>query len=322
LHEAIEVLSTKALGRERVDWKSVERELAATLREDESPRAAHASIEAAVAKLGDPHASYKRPTPSPHDSPPPQPLAKNTNPMPAPAPQPPRPAIPTKPEGRMLDDGVAYLVVPGCTVPDVNGLRDFARAAAAELKRLEASHPKAWVIDLRLNGGGNLWPMLLGLRPLLGDGPLMTMVQGDKVESHFGVGPIGSWIDWGGNRGPEVQLDWGGAEPETIAPFKGRIAVLLGSWTMSSGESLTICFAGRQNTRTFGEKTAGLTTVTNFFPLSDGSVLNLPVSRMGDRRGREVKGSIEPMQAVAFGDWPTPDDDTARAARAWAIQQP
>ncbi len=321
LHEAIGVLSTKALGHERVDWKAVEKELGATIQREGDGERAYAAIHAAVGRLGDSHARFT-PATSPATPAAPsvtaaQPFVEQTGAPAAPAHAP----IPTWPEGRMLADGAAYLVVPGCSAPTVGGLRDYARHAAAELKRLDATTPKAWVIDLRLNNGGNIWPMLLGLRPLLGDGVLMTMVRGETIESQFGVDEGASWIQWPGREARDVQLSWGGDGPDTIAPYKGRIAVLVGPWTMSSGESLAICFAGRENTRTFGEKTAGLTTVTNLFTLSDGSVLNLPVSRMGDRRGRAFSGSIEPMQTVAFEDWPDPDDTAARAARAWAIQK-
>lgn len=319
LQEAIAVLSKEALGRERIDWTAVERELAGQVKQGGGPSEAHVAIAAAVAQLNDPHARFIPSTPPAPSSQPP--AAASAPPEKPGSPPPVRPAIPSVPQGHLLDDGVAYLVVPGCSAPDVEGLRAYAAAAAAELKRLDELKPEAWVIDLRLNGGGNLWPMLLGLRPLLGDGPHMTMVRGDKVESHFGVGPTGSWIDWGQGRGPEVQLSWPDPPPKQIERYSGRIGVLLGGWTMSSGESLAICLAGHDTNRTFGEKTAGLTTVTNTFTLSDGSVLNIPVSRMGDRSGHAIVGPIEPMQIVPFEDWPNPDDQPARAARAWVLQK-
>lgn len=194
----------------------------------------------------------------------------------------------------------------------------YAKMAAAELKRLQTFRPSAWLIELRLNNGGNIWPMLLGLRPLVGDGALMTMTNGSTIVSHFGIDDSGAWIDWG--SGPQVQLAWGeGGAPETIAPIEGRIGVLLGPWTMSSGESLAICLAGREKSRTFGEMTAGLTTVTNLYTLVDGSILNLPVSRMGDKLGKEFSGAIEPAVAIPYDTWPGPDDAVVRAAKAWVL---
>jgi C-terminal processing protease CtpA/Prc len=233
----------------------------------------------------------------------------------------PSPEIPRIPTGRILSDGVAYVVVPGCSASGIDELRDYARAAAAELSRLDSHSPKGWLIELRLNGGGNLWPMLLGLRPLLADGALMTTVRDGRVESRFGLSERSSWVDWG--AGPEAQLEWGEAgAPQAMRPYAGRIAVLIGPWTMSSGEGLAMCLASRGNMQTFGEATAGLTTVTNQYVLFDGSMLTLPVSRMGDRNGHAVVGAIVPMKAMPFEDWPNAEDGPAQAARSWLLEKP
>jgi len=54
--------------------------------------------------------------------------------------------------------------------------------------RLEAAHPTGWIIDLRGNGGGNMWPMLAGIGFVLGDGPAGSFVLLDgSVQSD---GPI------------------------------------------------------------------------------------------------------------------------------------
>lgn len=308
LKEAIAALESRALGRERVDWRALERELVATLRADRPAADAHSAIGQAVAKLGDPHARFVPAAPPT----PPSDAAQQP-------PQPQRPAIPTLPTGRLLDDRIAYLLVPGCAAPDVDGLRAYARRARAEIARLAAQSPKGWLVDLRLNGGGNLWPMLLGLHPLLGDGAAMATVVGTEIESRYGVDASGAWIDWG--RGPEVQLAWGDDAPAALATIDAPLAVLLGPWTMSSGEALAICLEERGKAGTFGERTSGLTTVTTYAPLADGSMLILPVSRMARLDGRAFLGAIEPDRTVAFGEWPAHDDAAAVAARAWLLER-
>ena len=312
LHQAVVVLSTRAYGRQRLDWPAVQREVGAGLKAGDPPASAHAAIAAATARLGDPHARFI-PAQPPVTQAAQQPKAGK----PA-APAPKQPEIPTSPQVTMLPDGCAYLIVPGCNAPDAEGLRAYARQARAAIAVGQAAGARAWVIDLRLNGGGNLWPMLLGLAPLLDSGVQMTMVGAEGKESDFGVSDAWAWIDWG--KGPEMQLDWAGSPPTPAAKVNGRVAVLIGPWTMSSGEALAICLSGRSGVRTFGEPTAGLTTVTNTFPLSDGSVLNLPVSAMGDRAGRVVAGKVQPDVAAAFDDWPSATDAAAKAARAWALE--
>lgn len=313
VQEGIAAIAAQAMGAGAINWERVERELAATFGSDGS----HAALAAAVAMLNDPHASFSPPANVAATGAAPAPSDGTSNA--SAAGDVPVLTIPLTPEGRLLEDGVAYLVVPGCTAPDVDGLRAYAKAAALELARLGLQKPRGWLVDLRLNGGGNLWPMLLGLRPLLPDGPLMSMVKDGQVQSRFGLGAGGAWIDWG--SGAEMQLDWGAdGAPVAMEPLAGRIALLTGPWTMSSGEALAICLLNRASSRSFGEPTAGLTTVTNQYRLSDGSTLTLPVARMGDRDGHAVAGAIEPMQVEPLGDWPAPDDVAAGAARAWLIE--
>lgn len=316
LREAIQVLAANPSGREKRAWADVEKELAATLAEGAPSRGAHDAIARAVSLRSDPHDRF---------IPPPEPAPAAEKPgageASTPAQAAARPRIPTVPEGKALDNGIAYLLLPGCAAPDADGLRRYALAAAKEIHRLSAARPAGWIIDLRLNGGGNVWPMLLGVRSFFGDGPTMTMLNAGKVQARYGVDARSAWIDWG--NGPEEQLAWeAGQMPPEIPLNEGPVAVLLGSWTLSSGEAMALCFASRPRTRTFGEKTGGLTTITTSFPLSDGSSLNLAIAAMGDASGAPSPGGVLPMETVTFGDWPEADDPAARAAAAWILKQP
>ncbi len=324
LHEAIATLASNSLGRERVDWRELELSLAVSLEPAAPQAAAHGAIVAAVAALGDPHARF---TPPPSPAPAPSPGAPGGV-VASPARATSVPPIPTLPEAVVLPDSAAYLLIPGCHAADAEGLLAFSSRLEDEIARVSAGRSRdagtAWVIDLRLNGGGNMWPMLLGLRPLLGDGVQMAMLHPDLRRADFGLSPDAAWIDWRTGTGPEPQLRRSAGTPAVLinAP---RIAVLLGPWTLSSGEALAVCLAGRDGdgaaVRTFGEPTGGLTTVTNTFPLSDGSTLNLPVAQMAGRDGRPVPVRLTPDRPIEFSTWPGPDDAVARAARAWALAQ-
>ncbi|QOI99315.1 MAG: hypothetical protein HRU70_01940 [Phycisphaeraceae bacterium] len=320
--EAAGVVSRHALGGERVDWVLVERELVPGVAERGPPAGAYPAIVALLERLGDPHVALI-----------PAPSGPGTGASGESGPtggggDPPRPAIPEAPVGRMLEGGVGYLLMPGCSAADVDGLRRYATAARGEISRLDGAGARGWVIDLRLNGGGNLWPMLLGLAPLLGEGPAMATVagaagDGGEVVSRYGVSRgQGAWIDWG--HGPETQLAMadGVSEGEWVgAGVGGPVAVVLGPWTMSSGEALAVSLVSRRGARTFGEPTAGLTTVTNWYPLSDGSVLVLPVSRMAGLDGAAVSGRLMPGVPAAFEGWPGESDPASEAARRWVVEK-
>lgn len=317
--EALTAISRHALGRSGVDWEREGEGWAVEVAEEGAVDTAYPAIEALLARLGDPHARLIPAARGMREESPPADDGETSH-----------PTIPTVPTGQVLSGGVGYVLMPGCSAGEVEGLRRYAEAARAEIVRLHAAGVRGWVIDLRLNGGGNLWPMLLGLAPLLGEGPALATVAEDRgvahdagVASQYGVSrEHGAWIDWG--RGSQTQLAMTDSGPDPAlwtGTDRDPIAALIGPWTMSSGEALAIALLSRGASRTFGEPTAGLTTVTNSYPLSDGSVLVLPVSRMAGLDGVPVVGRIAPSAPVAFDDWPDEDDAVAEAARLWVIEQ-
>jgi len=97
---------------------------------------------------------------------------------------------------------------------------------------------------LRSDTGGNMWPMLAGLKPFLGSKGLGTFVS-PTGSSRPGVAGHGVGVD----------------PPAALAALETAwIAVLTGPRTASSGEAVTIAFRGRPRTRSFGLPTAGLST--------------------------------------------------------------
>ncbi len=316
--QAIAVLSTVPIHHEKVDWAAVRGELAATFDGDAPPAASHRAIELAVAKLNDRHARFVPPPPPVPPSPPPSgaqppapPATKEPEQTKAAANQ-----VPMTPAGRMLDGRVAYVVVPMCPGPDPESLRSYATTLRRAVLDLEGQHPAGWLIELRFNGGGNVWPMLIGLRPLLGDGVQFTSVLNERVTQSFGCDGGAAWLEDGGQRTEQLRVE---APAGDRLIKRAKIAVLTGPWTMSSGECVALAFRGRS--KSFGDPTSGLTTVTNFYPLQDGSMLNLPVFLMADRDGAAPKGAIAPDIAVQSKGWPGPDDAQAKAARAWIAAQ-
>jgi len=65
---------------------------------------------------------------------------------------------------RMLDGQVAYIRIPQVSGPGVAVADSIHRA----IRTLDSAGACGWIVDLRSNGGGNMWPMLAGVGPLLG----------------------------------------------------------------------------------------------------------------------------------------------------------
>ncbi len=308
--EAIQILESKPIVHERVDWESVRNQLQATIPADGKTEHSHAAIRVAIAKLNDNHARF---TPPPSPAPTPAAPAPQVTAVVS-APVTTNRIIPTAPAGVMLASSIAFITVPGCNIGETEGLRDYAAALRAVVLSLNEHRPAAWIIDLRFNGGGNIWPMLVGLQPLLGDGVVTTSIDSAGHIARVICDGNAVWLNQG--SGPIEQLRIDVAKFPQISAK--RVAILTGPWTMSSGELLALAFHGQA--RYFGTPTAGITTVTDYFPLSDGSILNLPISHMADRNGWAPRGAIRPDVLIEAADWPTADDAQVKGATQWILE--
>jgi carboxyl-terminal processing protease len=172
----------------------------------------------------------------------------------------------------------------------------FARQIQEAIAAADRDDLIGWIVDLRSNGGGNMWPMIAGVGPLLGDGPL----------GYF-INPVGVETPWEYRDGSSFS---GGFAVTTVTPPyrlrrpQPRVAVLSNIGIASSGEATLIAFRLRPNTRSFGEATCGLSTANATYPLSDGASLTLTTSVMADRARNR------------FGDRITPDEVLTDQAQA------
>jgi len=142
---------------------------------------------------------------------------------------------------------------------------------------------KGVVLDLRGNTGGDMGPMATAVSSLLPDGELMyyhyrsydvPVTLKDGVISNTGTG--------GKSLYPDEKL-------------KVPVAILTDDMTASSGEALTLCFRGLENTRTFGAPTAGYTSVNMLYSLYDGAQMYLTVAFDKARTGEVFEETrIEP----------------------------
>lgn len=166
----------------------------------------------------------------------------------------------------------------------------FARQIQDTIAAADKDTLVGWVVDLRSNGGGNMWPMVAGLGPIVGDGQL----------GYF-IGPTGSETLWEYRNGTSIS---GGVAVTTVNPpyivkrQQPRVAVLSDNRIASSGEATLIAFRQRPNTRSFGQPTCGLSTANSTFTLSDGATLNITTAVMADRLKNRFGDSIPPDEVI------------------------
>jgi hypothetical protein len=182
---------------------------------------------------------------------------------------------------------VGYVRIPAHDGSDVLTSRAMATEVRAELGRQHARGACGYVVDVRDNTGGNMWPMLAALRPLLGEGPLGAFRAPRENEP------------WGARAAWDATDRYAAGAPPWADLTAGPVAVLTNGHTASSGEAVVAAFRGRPATRTFGTATAGLSTVNNGYPLPGGAMLLLTTAVIADRTGHAYGGPIDPDSVVA-----------------------
>jgi carboxyl-terminal processing protease len=175
-----------------------------------------------------------------------------------------------------------------------------------------------WIVDLQLDAGGALSPMVLGVGPILGDGNAGTfmLANGEKIVWSYHNGEY-----WYGN---EVLRRV--SNPYHLKQSMPPVAVLTSSGTASSGEATLISFKGRPQTRSFGEPTSGLPTGGNGKDMSDGALIAIATSLEADRTGH-IYGADEKIAPDQYVQWDykltgSDNDPVMLAGLAWLQAQP
>jgi carboxyl-terminal processing protease len=215
--------------------------------------------------------------------------------------------------GEIIEDDIAYLTVPWVSTTDSLTCMQIADSLQQLIARLDTKGVTNWIVDLRKNTGGNCWPMLAGIGPLLGNG-----VCGYFVSANEKI-PI-SYSDGIALQGKNIRCRTSIKGYQTKSDKKS-IIILTGRKTVSSGEIVALAFKGKAQVYFYGEPTAGYTTANATYTLSDNSMLVLTVCMEADRTGKICEGKIMPDEMIN-GDTASNTHDPARsAAIMWLVSQ-
>ena len=189
---------------------------------------------------------------------------------------------------KMLPNGIGYV-----------DLAVFGQTTAQELntalRRLDAQGAKAYVMDLRNNGGGYLNAAVDVSSKFIASGPIVS------VQSRAGT---------------DTEYD---ADNSAIAPRP--LAVLVNQFTASASEITAGAIQDSGVGTIVGTKTFGKGVVQTIFPMRDGSAVKITTARYFTPKGRDINAvGIEPeIKAdapknvrIAAGD-PTKDPQLAAA---------
>lgn len=266
LEEVLAPMEAHALHRHTVDWTALRAEVFAAASDAQSITDLQRPIELALRLLGDGRSTFRTASGVL--------LFVETEPC---------VTVPANPPS--LDDDIGYVRIRAY-VGDGSDGDLYIQDVQQEMAENDGEGVIGWIVDLRGNVGGNLWPMLAAVGPLLGEGVVGFYRDADGVDHAWEYHDGTAWL-----AGTEMHAGPDPYQPRTDAR---RVAVLTDARTIGAGEALAIAFKGRPESRSFGEETCGATTETRRFVMSDGGTLHLTVYVMADRTGVAYGGRLAP----------------------------
>lgn len=212
-------------------------------------------------------------------------------------------------ETRVLANKIGYLRVPSMPVANNDEFNTKAQKLNDSLCSLLGRNIKGIILDLRLNGGGAMHPMILGVEQLLTQGYVGSF-QIKKKED---------WI----LKDNEFYVDnrlISKINPKCTNNAQNMpVVMIISPHTGSAAECMIIAFKGRKNLVLLGSKTAGYVTVNTGIPINDMAFMNLAVGYSADRNERLYKEAIEPdipfTSVDSFND--IENDEKVKAAIKW-----
>ncbi len=252
--QAIDLIEKNALNADRIDWSAIKNEASEKLKKENTREVSHEILQHIITLLDDNHSAFVVPAARKKM------YAKEKI----------APTIKSK----RYHDTIGYVNIPSFTGND-SLVNTFATQIQANIKKLDQQHVKNWIVDLRDNSGGNMWPMLLGLSPLLDEGTLGYFVSNTN-----------EFLPWKSKNGAVFSgenMVLNLKKPYSLKSKKHKIAILIDHYTCSAGEAVAIAFSNAENTKLIGSKTCGRTTGNMPFTLSDGAMLIVTTTTFANR---------------------------------------
>ncbi|HEU0301732.1 MAG TPA: S41 family peptidase, partial [Longimicrobium sp.] len=292
---ALNLMQSYSLHRNEVDWPNFRAGVLRRVNGTQLPAQTHTAIHEALQSL-DPHSFLIRPGAALEDE-----LAQ----------------VGTVFGGKLLAGRFGYVRTAPVNGPALGHAQQYHDL----IRDMDGAATCGWVVDLRFNGGGNMWPMLAGVGPILGEGSPGRFVDADGVQTPwFYEGGVAGMV----YNGQKVDISAAGT-PYQLRRQAPPVAVLTGPGTASAAEAVAIAFRGRPATRSFGTGTAGFPTANSGYDMPDGAIVVLTTAWEEDRNGVRYATRItpdEPTAGVPSLSMDPFDDVTLGTALHWLGTQP
>jgi carboxyl-terminal processing protease len=208
-------------------------------------------------------------------------------------------------------DDVAYLRIPGIYAFNQKQVDKAAGELVDSIRSLASKRPKAWIIDVRMNTGGNILPMMTALGVFFKDGVVSYYLDRDRKPVSTSV--IKKGVFYLDTLKSNVTIDLPGLA-------NAKVAMIIGPGTASSGEGVATIFKERPHTRLIGEPTAGVANATEGFIFNNNnSYFLITTATLGNSKMEPMAQFVMPDQYVKNNNLFTniTHDNAIHAAFLW-----
>jgi carboxyl-terminal processing protease len=157
LSESINLLEQKSIRKNEINWEEFKSDIFKKAQNAKTINDAYPIIKYAISKLNDRHSYFRSIIETDTDS--------ENNPLPVLS-------------DEVTPKDIGYIRIPFC----IGTEKDYDTYISKIRNKIDSQsnqNLQGWIIDLRGNFGGNMWPMLLSLEPILGNGTFGYFIDAD-----------------------------------------------------------------------------------------------------------------------------------------------
>jgi carboxyl-terminal processing protease len=264
IDEVITLLQNNSINKNKINWKDFRNDIYIHAKDSKTIKETYPSISYAISKLDD-HHSYFVANIDTQDT-------SDLKPLPI-------------LQDEIVPDNIGYIRIGFC-MGDEEETNNYINSVSDKILKQDKPNLMGWIVDLRGNFGGNMWPMLVAIGPILGEGTL-----------GYSFYPDSSFYTWNYKDGKVYDENgiWGkSTKTFRLKSDNPYVAILTDNVIASSGEAVVIAFKGREKTKSFGMPTFGVSTSNRSHTLSDGSRINLTECVFADRNKTKYGSAVNP----------------------------
>jgi len=186
------------------------------------------------------------------------------------------------PKLTLVNENIGHLTIPRFDRTSELDRYLYVDSALRQIERLDHSMKvRGWIIDLRDNGGGSMYPMLASIQAFMEDDSLGYFVNKQ--------GKVSWWSILQKPRMPEQRV-----RKYKCQNLGKKVAVLINKDTKSAAEMTAISLIDKPYVKLIGQASGGYTTANRRFRLSNGSYLALATSWSSDSKEKIYRGKLIP----------------------------